>query len=242
MTGRRRVRAGCAPTRAATAPPAALAALAVLAVLAGAAVLAGCGSPAYRYATNTDDGVFFKVPASWRRVDQAELDRLATAGLDAQAAAALKAASWSVAFDTQDPPSAQHIVSPDLDTPVAYARVLRVPESGRSGVTLDALRDVFVPVTRTARLQAAASGSAIGTFTMVRTSRAAPDGLTGVHQVFSYGTGGGRQVFDQTSWTNRDHSRIYLLLVRCSDTCYAQRRHELAAVVKSFTVDRNGTS
>lgn len=209
---------------------------------ATAAVLAGCGSPAYHYATNTDDGVYFKVPAGWSRVDQHELDELATAGLDAQEAAALKASSWSVAFDTGDPPSARHIVSLDVASPLAYARVLKVPESNRSGVTLDALRDVFVPVTETARTKAEASGSDLGTFALRSSETNAPKGYLGVHQVFSYEQAGRSQVFDQTAWTNHDHSRIYLLLVRCNDACYSQRADELAAVVKSFTVDKNGSS
>jgi hypothetical protein len=210
--------------------------------LATAAVVAGCGTPAYHYATNTDDGVYFKVPAAWSRVDQHELDDLATAGLDAQAAAALRASSWSVAFDTEDPPSARHIVSLDVTSPLAYARVLQVPEGSRSGVTVDALRDVFVPVTKSARTKAVASGSTLGTFALRSTETNAPKGYTGVHQVFSYARAGSNQVFDQTSWANRDHSRIYLLLVRCNDACYSQHEDELAAVVKSFTVDKNGSS
>jgi hypothetical protein len=205
-------------------------------------LVAGCGTPDFRYAANTGDGVYLKVPSSWSRVDQDELDELATAGLDEQAAAALKAASWSVAFDADEAASAQHVVTANLRSPVAYARVIDVPASSRSDVTVDALRNVFVPVTESARVQATSAGTSLGPFTMVRTSSAAPRGLSGVHQVFSYGTGATRQVFDQTSWTNRDHSRIYLLLVRCSDACYAQRKHELDQVVRSFTVDRNGTS
>lgn len=215
---------------------------AVLAAGLVAGLVGGCGTPDYRYAANADDGVYLKVPSSWNRVDQDELDRLATAGLDAQSAATVKASTWSVAFDADQPASAQHLVAADLRRPVAYARVIQVPPGARAGVTVDALRDVFVPVTESARVQASAAGTSLGPFTMVRTSRAAPKGLTGVHQVFSYGTGASRQVFDQTSWTNRDRSRLYLLLVRCSTACYAQRRDELAQVVKSFTVDRSGTS
>lgn len=209
--------------------------------LAGAALLAGCGTPDYHYATNTDEGMYFKVPSGWSRVDQHELDDLATSGLDAQSAAALRASSWSVAFDTQDPPAATHIVSIDVPSPVAYARVLKVPESNRSGVTLDALRDVFVPVSESARTEAASAGRNLGTFALKSSENGAPDGFTGIHQVFSYGRGSSTQVFDQTAWTNEDHSRIYLLLVRCDDSCYRQRHAELAAVVKSFTVDKNGS-
>ena len=215
--------------------------MAVTAALAMAAVLAGCGTPEYHYATNTDEGVYFKVPVGWSRVDQHDLDDLATAGLDEQSAAAHKASSWSVAFDAGDPPSARHIVALDVTTPLAYARVLQIPADNRSGVTLDALRDVFVPVTESARTKAEESGSTLGTFSLRSSDTDAPAGFTGVHQVFSYEQAGQNQVFDQTSWTNKDHSRIYLLLLRCNDACYSQREDELAAVVTSFTVDRNGS-
>lgn len=212
------------------------------AALVGGLLLGGCGTPDYRYATNTDDGLYFKVPAGWSRVDQHELDDLATAGLDEQAAAALKASSWSIAFDSQHPPSAHHIVSVDVPSPVAYARVLQVPLANRSGITLDALRDIFVPVTAKARTTATTAGSRLGAFALQSSDTHAPAGFTGVHQVFRYGSGSAAQVFDQTAWATRDHSRIYLLLVRCDDTCYRQRHDELAAVVRSFTVDRNGSS
>jgi phosphoribosylaminoimidazole-succinocarboxamide synthase len=63
------------------------------------------------------------------------------------------------------------------------------------------------------------------------------DGLRGVHSVYRYRLGGGpTQVINQTMYTNDDASRVYMLFVRCSVTCYEQHKGEIEGVVSSFTV------
>jgi hypothetical protein len=42
--------------------------------------------------------------------------------------------------------------------------------------------------------------------------------------------------FDQTALVNNDGSKIYLLIIRCSTSCYRERSSELDAIAKSFTV------
>ena len=50
------------------------------------------------------------------------------------------------------------------------------------------------------------------------------------------GAGGPFQVFDQVAYLNDDASKLYVLLARCSMTCYEEQRAEIDRVVSSFTV------
>jgi hypothetical protein len=92
-------------------------------------------------------------------------------------------------------------------------------------------------VTAAAR-SAAGSSTTFSDFKLVSDSVLTPEsGLSGVHQVFQYRVDGGPlQTFDQTAYTNKDKSKVYLMLLRCSSECYGARQGELASVTTSFTV------
>ena len=62
-------------------------------------------------------------------------------------------------------------------------------------------------------------------------------GLHGVRVVYDYELGNDvLHTFDQTALVNNDGSKIYLLIIRCSASCYRERSSELDAIAKSFTV------
>jgi hypothetical protein len=209
----------------------------MVAGLCAAVLFTACAKPTYTFVTNSDDHVYFKVPASWSEIKQRELDKFASPGLDDAAAAALRAQTWTVAFDAGDKPSISHVFSTRVKAPVVFARVLRSSDGDSTNVTLDALRDFFLPVTKAARMTARASGSEIPGFrSIVDHVMSREGGLTGVHEVFRYKVSGVMQTFDQTALVTKDASRVYILLVRCTQACYADRHGELATVVRSFIV------
>jgi hypothetical protein len=211
--------------------------LSMVAGLCAAVLFTACAKPTYTFVTNSDDHVYFKVPASWSEIKQRELDKFASPGLDDAAAAALRAQTWTVAFDAGDKPSISHVFSTQVKAPVVFARVLRSSDGDSTNVTLDALRDFFLPVTKAARMTARASGSEIPGFrSIVDHVMSREGGLTGVHEVFRYKVSGVMQTFDQTALVTKDASRVYILLVRCTQACYADRHGELATVVRSFIV------
>ena len=211
--------------------------LALLAGLCAAVVLSACAAPTYTFVTNSTDHVYFKVPAGWGRIDQRDIDKFAAPDMDATAAAQLRAQTWTIAFDAGRNPSIQHVFSAQVQDPVVFARVLRQGSGDGSTMTLDALRDFFLPVTRTARLTARASGQELPGFRSVRDDVMTREGgLKGIHEVFRYTVNGVVQTFDQTALASKHAGRVYILLVRCTQTCYADRRGELESVVRSFIV------
>jgi hypothetical protein len=68
-------------------------------------------------------------------------------------------------------------------------------------------------------------------------------GLRGVRTVFNfrYASQSPPQesaifTFDQTAYLSEDSTRIYLLVITCSATCYRERQAELDTIATSFTV------
>jgi hypothetical protein len=212
--------------------------VALIAVVAVLAVTSACGAPSYTYITNADDHVYFKVPASWKRIDQKELEAQAANGLSAEEAAALKSATWSVAYDADPHPSVAHLLGVSAKDPVALSRVLRVPDGNRDSIDDESLRNAFLPITDQARAAASADGTVIPQAKIRSDTPLKAKGVTGVHIVFQLPINDEVETFDQTAYRAVDGSRIFLFLVRCVETCYAHRYGgELDTVVHSFTVE-----
>jgi hypothetical protein len=199
-----------------------------------AVLVAACGSPSYHYVKNSADNTYFKVPASWRQIDQKTL----VEALGAESSTGGEPTSWMVAFDASDNPSPTHLIERDTNVPIVYATVRRLAPEQRGQVSFDSLRDVLLPVTSAARADQTPQTSIFTDFGLLDETVLTPgSGIRGVHAVFTYRVQGGPpQTFDQTSYVNDDASKVYVLLVRCSATCYEQRREEIQDVVSSFTV------
>jgi len=214
--------------------------LSMVTALCAAVVFSACAAPNYTFVTNSSDHVYFKVPAGWNQINQRDIDKFAAGDLDEAAAAQLRAQTWTVAFDAGENPSIQHIFAAQVQDPVVFARVMRRDGGDGSAMTLDALRDFFLPVSETARLTAQATGQALPGFrSVVDDVTTREGGLKGVHEVFHYTVNGVVQTFDQTALATKDGSRVYILLVRCTRSCYAERHDEVASVVRSFIVSEH---
>ena len=205
----------------------------VILVTLGLGAAAGCGAPQYTYVKNTTHRTYFKVPASWRVVDEKALKQMS-----GSTPAPESEGGWTVAYDAAQDPSPAHLVGSNTAEPIVYASVQPVPKEAREQISLDSLRDLLLPVTPAARATSSASGTSFSGFSLVSdTELTAPPGFRGVHEVFQYRVQGGPpQTFDQTVYVNKDASKVYALLLRCSNECYRERRAEIETVTASFTV------
>ena len=202
-------------------------------LLAVTVLLAGCGAPAYTYVKNSADHMYVKIPASWHSIDQDDLDD--AIGLD-PAESAQSRGLWLQAYDAADTPSPLHLFGSSATEPAALVSVQQVPAANRGRLSLDGLRDMFFPVSPGAR--ESNQNPQLTGFGLVTDDVLTPgDGVRGVHTVFRYSLAGGPpQMMDQTAYINDDASKIYVLLVRCSTTCYKDRHGEIDDVVSSFTI------
>jgi hypothetical protein len=216
--------------------------LALVAVGALALVTA-CGSNKFEYVKNSQQKTYFKVPASWKKINQDEVNEATFGDLSSATAQARAQTVWTVAYDASSVPTGDHVaISYPAAEPVAHAMVGPIDEEARGGISLDFLRDIGLPVTTTAREQAAQDPTfGFSGFELLHDEVLTPsEGLHGVREVFNYRLpGGDLQTFDQTVLINNDASQFYLLQVHCSASCYMDRGDELQTVVTSFTVRSN---
>lgn len=205
------------------------------------AATAACGAPGYTYVTNSDARTYAKIPSAWKPVDQRQLDD--AFGLD-PAVPAADVGVWHVAYDAAAVPATDHLIGWSAIDPVAFIGVRQIPDNQRGQYSLDRLRDLFLPVSPTARQQLAVSplqSGGLADFALVADEVLTPGtGLRGVHTVFRYRLGTAPlQYIDQTVYLNDDASTIYMFFVRCTTICYTERQAEIENVVSSFTVRGN---
>ncbi|MHA6797110.1 hypothetical protein ACVGVM_26890 [Pseudonocardia bannensis] len=206
----------------------------VFVILAGFG-LVGCGAPAFTYVTNSGDRTYLKVPASWQQIDSQELAR--AIGVDPSSGG--QAGLWMVGYDADISPSPVHLFGPHTPAPAVFVGVKAIPPAARGQLSLDTLRDIFYPVSPTARQQLGMRATSTKTdFALLADEVLTPGhGLRGVHVVYRYRQATGpAQIVDQTGYLNDDASKLYVAFVRCSSECYQQRQQEIQNVVSSFTV------
>jgi hypothetical protein len=200
---------------------------------------AACGTPEFTYVKNSDQKTYFRVPRDWRETGTDTLDNvLSGTNPDSATAEMRQKLWWSVAYDASAYPTAEHLLTDRVTAePIVYARVAQLTKTQQNAVSLDLLRNVFLPVTADAR-EAAAGTIALTDFELVHDEVLTQSGgLHGVRVIFDYVLGGGvLHTFDQTALVNNDGSKLYLLIIRCSTSCYRERSGELDEIAKSFTV------
>jgi len=203
------------------------------------ALLGACGTPEFTYVKNSERKTYFKVPHHWHETGTEALDdRLSGVNPDSAAKQLRQQSWWSVAYDASADPASEHLITGRAtDQPIVYARVAQLSPAQQNMVSLDLLRDVFLPVTDAARQEAAATSQLTG-FELLRDDVLTPaGGLHGVRVVYDYELADGvLHTFDQTALVNTDGSTLYLLIIRCSTSCYRERSDELDTIATSFTV------
>jgi hypothetical protein len=200
--------------------------------------LAACGSPQYTYVKNSGEQTYFKVPAGWHKIDAKPIDPAVT-GDHPDSAMAHGRGMWSVAYDADVHPTADHLLSLISEEPIVYASVYRLTPDEHDAYSLNQLRDSFLPVTENARQAASAQsqGQQLPKLERLLDQELKPgEGLRGIREIYNYVLPiGGVQTFDLTAYLS-DDGQVYLLLLHCSSHCYQSRAKEFNSIVTSFTV------
>ena len=184
-----------------------------MSVAALVALVAGCGSPEYTYLTNSTDRTYLKVPTTSRQIDGKAMDD--AIGFDPT----LSEEERALCATADVAPSPVHLFGPSAPAPAAFVGVQQIPETAHGQFSVDRLRDLFYPVSPSARQAAELDPtSGVTDFVLVSDQVLTPGkGLRGVHSVFRYRVGEGpMQMMDQTAYLNDDASKLYMFFVRCS--------------------------
>ncbi len=213
----------------------------VVGAAVAASVLSGCAGPDYTYVRDDTGGTYFKVPASWRQIDQKTLDEELFGDTDSATAQVVKQLVWTAAFDAYEEPSLLHLVRGSAgtdDRPFVFAKVQKLSEEEQNAASLNLLRvspPMPVPLTEDQQKEFEASGLT-GFELLADEVLPIADGVRGIHTVYNYRVGNAVQTFDRTAYLSADGTTASTLLIRCSPACYRQRAAEIGTVVKSFKV------
>jgi hypothetical protein len=201
--------------------------------LALTAALAGCAAPQYTYVGNTSQNTFFKVPYTWSPVKSSALVKaLALAG------ASTNHGAWTVGFDAGGRPTASHLLQVVSGQPFVYATVTPLDQNTSNTLSYNSLRDWILPVTAPLRQAMDSNGYLLTGFTLLRDQILTPgQGIHGVRDTFDFTFPGGKVVtFDQIAMTNADATKVYFLMVHCTNTCYQNNQAAINTVMNSFIV------
>jgi hypothetical protein len=208
--------------------------VAVAAAVLGTAVLAGCAAPDYRYASDAPGSapggsVYFKVPESWSGFTAAQITAAQKGwGDDPTAKPLLDVTAWQEAYDASKTPSLTHVLgSAAPDSPVVYASLRSLYQAETDSVTVSSLTDLLLPV------------SSLGDQVNVRSSEPVVQGKAkGLHLVLSYKASDNapEETLDETAYLSEGNDALYLLVVRCTSTCYDRNRTDIDTVTSSYTI------
>lgn len=194
-------------------------------------IATGCSAPQYTYVANSGANTYFKVPHAWHKIGSDELS------------AALKAVTgssgggWTVAYEAGAKPNARDFLNFGTSQPFVFAEIGTLNATASSSLSYDVLRDFFLPVTSTARQDAAAQGFPFTNFQQIRDQTLTlAQGVHGVRETYDYTAGNGTDTFDVDALTNADQTTVYLLVVHCTTSCYSNNQTAINDVMASFTI------
>lgn len=206
-----------------------------LGVFLVAAVATGCAAPQFTYVSDTSAYTYFKVPFGWHKISDVSLAaQFKTPGSILGQARG----TWDVAYDGDPAPAAVHLFSPAATQPFAFAFVAPLSATASNALSYNGLRDVLLPVTSTARSQAAQSKFPLTGFKLLRDTVLQPGGgVHGVWDTYDYTYPGNiTDTFDQVALTNSNSTQLYVLMVHCMAACYSQNLSQFNTIMSSFTV------
>ena len=192
---------------------------------------AGCSlAPQYTYVSDSADSAYFKVPPGWHQVSESSLQ--SAEGSSSQEGSYL----WSRAYDANSKPSVDHVFAA-TSRPVAYASVISLSSNERGEISFNSMRDLLLPVTASARKAASADHEGLEGFQSL-SDQVITDGHNnrGIREIFDYDLGTAPETFDLTVMTNSATTKLYFLLVQCTETCFASNYKQISDVVSSFEV------
>ena len=194
--------------------------------------LSGCAAPQFTYVANTGQSTYFKVPNGWHKISDSSLSS------ELRAVAGSSGGGWTVAYEAGGKPTAGDFLSFGTSQPFVFAEVGELTSSASSELSYDTLRDFFLPVTSTARQNAAAQGFPFTNFKQIRDQvLTLAQGVHGVRETYDYTENGGvEDTFDEVALTNAVQTVVYLLVLHCTSSCYSNDQTQINDVMSSFTI------
>jgi hypothetical protein len=207
------------------------------AFLLASALVSGCSPAQYTYVSDSGNSTYFKVPHYWGQVSSTDLCHQ----LESYSQTSTCPAYWTTAYEGQRPAAASGFLDFDLNKPFIYAQVTPYQSTSATALTDQTLEDAFLPVSESSRETESAEGFPLTDFkSLLDEPVSLNGGYHGVREVFDYTQAGApANTFDEVVLTNGNNSDIYMILLHCTASCYAQDKTTINDIMSSFTVRSN---
>jgi hypothetical protein len=206
------------------------------------ALLAGCGGTNYRYISNTQENLFFKIPKDWT------IFRLTASDKEGRPAAIPSSfeRSWHLLVDANPAPDPKHVAEHAPELPIVEAQVYVLERSANDTQSLSDLRRLLYDLPRGADpfLNEPGASRAWEVVTGSFRDLKFPRGLTGTRLAINVPDPTAKDdpkkfaTLDAIAMHDVVNSRVYMLSVRCSAQCYLDRRSQIDDLMTSWTVNR----
>ena len=205
-----------------------------LAFIFSTLLLSGCIQTSQNYATSKATGTYFTAPSSWSEISQSEIAKIEAASSNSTVKEKLSLTRWAQAYTASPKTRAADVLSSKApQTPIAFAQVRYLNGTEINEASYNFLRDLVFPITGWAE----GSVTAPTDLSILDDSEVVESGASGIHTQITFTGGDGHlQTFDQTSLLSPDRRTIYVLLVRCTTTCFDKNQKVLQKIIHSFTV------
>ncbi|MEN9324742.1 MAG: hypothetical protein RL414_496 [Actinomycetota bacterium] len=196
-------------------------------------LLSACAQPSKIYAADKSSGTYFSVPRGWKMVSQEDLSAHEATSTVAGASDRLASVIWQEGYSPDTSVTAKKILSlKTSDQPIVYARVRDLNGDEINAISYNGLRNIIVPLTSWFD-----GVGSVPDFTISVDEERIEKGARGVHSIFTFqGADGAYQTINQIALLSNDHTRIFVLIVRCSKKCYSENRQVLEDISNSYTV------
>lgn len=197
-----------------------------LAFLAFVLVLTGCAQPSQQYINADTYGMYFALPREWSAVPSEQLSKAQQGWQDDAGQVFIDTVRWQAAWGPAGitPDNLFAAVPSEQPTAFAFVRDLLNVETRQIGDDIEmALQDIVLP-----------TSSLLAAGVEVESTQWRQNGFLGIQQTATYPAGGGRSTVDVVSMLSPNRSRLYVLVLRCSETCFAENRTKFDDVIDSL--------
>jgi hypothetical protein len=198
-----------------------------------AVLMSSCAHSTQRYGASKTEGVYFTVPSSWHEITMASLNSFETKSTSATALEKLAYVKWQEAYspDNQVGPKETFSLVPTA-LPLAFVRVRDLFPDEINALSYNTLRDIVQPLTDWVNNPTVKTPI----YNIIDDHEVVQKGGRGVRTIYNFTQSGVSQTIDQTALMSPDHAKIYVLVLRCTTTCYNKHIKEISRIADSFTV------
>lgn len=194
-----------------------------------ALLLGGCAQPTKQYVNADALGMYFALPRDWVSVPGSQLETAQQGWNDDAGRVFGQTVRWQGAWGIDGVKPADVFAAKPSSAPTVFAFVRDLLDVEQRQVGEDvatALQDIVMP-----------ASSLVAAGVDISTQEWRKNRFIGIRQTATYPAGGGRSTTDVVSMLSPDKTRLYSIVLRCSEQCFDANRPAFAAIMQSLTFE-----